>query len=129
MFAAQPSQQPIQELVLQPDFPALAGHVTAAMEQVKRIPNMPVVSEGPKLFDVLKAIQADLKKVHENVEKTMLEVHRLRGDLDDVKVTLDKVQLDGVEARRDIEQLKVNSDKMREDISQLKQNVHSIVSE
>jgi len=136
MFVAQARQHLIENPAMQPDFPALVGHVTAAMEQINKIPNIPIISQGTQFLDLLHAIQQDLKKVHETVDDTNLIVHRLSDDMDEVRLTLTKVRLDAEETRTDLNQIKqgvkqleVTTNEMRNDMNQLKQDTQAIQSE
>jgi len=123
MFVAQPRQHPAQHAAMQPDFPVSVGHVTGAMEQIKKIPNMPIVAHGAEFLDVLHAIQADLKEAHGTVDGTKLLVHRLGNSLDDTRLTLDKVRLDGEETPRDLNQVKQDVKETRKDITKLQHDL------
>jgi len=95
-----------EEFGPQPDFPALAHHMDAAMQQFIRIPNMPMFGQGAVVTQLLLNIREDLRQLYEHNEKTQTAVHRMEQDIKDIKVDVHKLQVDSRELRQDVNRIK-----------------------
>jgi len=144
MFVAQAYHQPgQQDPRLQPDFAVLAGHVTGAMEELKRIPNMPVVTHGAQFLEILQTIQSDLRKVQQDGAAMRRDINVIQHDVQQLKVNYEEVgrdvnnpQPEGADVRytiqqiqHDVEQVKVNSDEVHRNVDQVKLDIQFIKSE
>ncbi|KAH8148458.1 uncharacterized protein LAJ45_07561 [Morchella importuna] len=73
----------------QPNFNNLVQHVNAAMDEVFRIPNLPLAGQGDVIVQLLQGIQRDIQQVQRDIQQVQRDIQQVQRDVRHIRAEQD----------------------------------------